>query len=162
MSGGEGLVIHGNVDRPSLLKEMLPSGFTYVHGEVVVRDGLRIGLVGGGVPTAIQAEGEISDDQMRDLLGVVGPVDVLCTHVPPDVAALRKDVVTGREERGSGPIHDYLVEHRPRLHLFGDVHQGQATTWRLGSTRCVNVGYFRATGRFLRLDGANVQPGRVG
>jgi hypothetical protein len=32
------------------------------------------------------------------------------------------------------------------------VHQPQASTWRIGRTRCRNVGYFRATGRPLRLD----------
>jgi Icc-related predicted phosphoesterase len=161
MTGGEGLVIHGNVDRPSILQEVLPVGFRYVHGDVVVRGGRRFGFVGGGVPTALMAEGEISDEQMRSLLERLGPVDILCTHVPPDVPALRKDVITGREERGSLPLYDYIVEHQPSLHLFGDVHQAQATSWRLGKTRCINVGYFRATGRFLRVDGTGVQPGRV-
>jgi Icc-related predicted phosphoesterase len=162
MSGGTGLVIHGNVDRPSLLRETLPDGFTYAHGEVFMREGIRLGLVGGGVPTPLGADGEITDEQMHGLLEALGPVDVLCTHVPPDVPALRKDVITGREERGSRPILDYLTEHQPSLHLFGDVHQAQAATWRVGRTRCVNAGYFRATGRYLRLDGLGVQPGRVG
>jgi Icc-related predicted phosphoesterase len=51
---------------------------------------------------------------------------------------------------------DFIREHRPRLHLFGDVHQPQASTWRIGPTRCRNVGYFRATGRAIALD-----PGRL-
>jgi hypothetical protein len=49
------------------------------------------------------------------------------------------------------------------MHLFGDVHQPQASRWRIGRTQCVNVGYFRATGRVFRLDvsdlrAANLQP----
>jgi Icc-related predicted phosphoesterase len=162
LEGGHGLVIHGNVDRPSLLKEILPSGFHYAHGEVVEVEGFRLGLVGGGVPTMLQAEGEISDDEMRALLEGLGSVDVLCTHVPPALGPLRRDVITGREERGSDPILDYIKARQPPLHLFGDVHQAQATTWRVGATRCLNAGYFRATGRFVRLDGSGVQPGRVG
>ncbi len=162
LQGGRGLVIHGNVDRPSTLVEALPPGFRYVHGEVVDLDGLRLGLVGGGVSTPLQAEGEVSDEAMTSLLEEIGPVDILCTHVPPAVRPLRLDVVTGREERASGPILEYLRRHQPRWHLYGDVHQAQATTWRLGRTRCHNVGYFRATGRFLRVSPDGVQAGRVG
>jgi len=43
------------------------------------------------------------------------------------------------------------------LHFFGDVHQPQASTWRIGSTRCRNVGYFRATERALPLDLADLE-----
>lgn len=151
LTGGRGLAIHGNVDRPETLIGSLPEGFRYVHGEVVERGGLRLGFVGGGVPTPLQATGEVSDEQMESILGRLGHVDILCTHVPPAVPPLRRDVITGREERGSGPVHGYLTESQPSYHLFGDVHQPQASTWRVGGTRCMNAGYFRATGRFLRL-----------
>lgn len=159
---GHGMVIHGNVDRPDKLQAALPDTFSYVHGRTVERNGLRFGFVGGGLSTPLGAAGEISDEQMAAMLGDLGEVDVLCTHVPPAVPSLRTDVVTGREERGSGPIVDYLLATRPILHLFGDVHQPQASTWRIGATRCHNVGYFRATGRYLRLDGTNVSVGAVG
>ncbi len=161
LSGGNGLVIHGNVDRPRRLKETLPDGFRYVHGETVDIDGLRFGFVGGGVETPLKIEGEVSDEEMTSLLDGLGSVDVLCTHVPPAVRSMRRDVITGRDERGSGPIRDYLLEHQPRFHLFGDVHQPQATTWRLGATRCFNAGYFRAAGRFLRLHSMMIHVGRI-
>lgn len=161
LAGGHGLVIHGNVDRPGPLQEILPEGFRYVHGEIVDRDGLRFGFVGGGVPTPLQAAGEVSDEEMAAILEELGPVDVLCTHVAPAVTPLRLDVVTGREERGSDQVRDYLLEHQPRYHLFGDVHQPQASTWRIGRTRCFNAGYFRATGRYLRLDDGAVHIGSV-
>jgi Icc-related predicted phosphoesterase len=162
LEGGHGLVIHGNVDRPRRLTRALPEGWRYVHGEVVEADGLRLGLVGGGIATPVRAEGEVSDEEMADLLESLGQVDVLCTHVPPAVSPLRRDVITGREERGSVPIREYVLSRQPRFHFYGDVHQPQATTWRLGATRCVNAGYFRATGRFLRLVGTVVVPGRLG
>jgi Icc-related predicted phosphoesterase len=152
LQGGSGFVIHGNVDRPGSLRASLPEGFEYVHGQVVEIEGIRFGFAGGGSPTPLQAEGEVSDDEMRLLLEQIGPVDVLCTHVPAAVHPLRTDVITGRAERGSGPILEYLIREKPRVHLFGDVHQPQATAWRLGPTRCRNVGYFRATGRPLRID----------
>ena len=162
LATGRGLVIHGNVDRPERLREALPATFDYVHGEVVERDGLSFGFVGGGVTTPLQADGEISDDEMTRILESIGAVDVLCSHVPPAVTPLRRDVVTGREERGSEPIRRYLIETQPMYHFFGDVHQPQATTWRVGRTRCYNAGYFRATGRYLRLDGRNVHVGTLG
>lgn len=152
LEGGTGYVIHGNVDRPRSLRASLPGGFEYVHGQVVELEGLKFGFVGGGAPTPLQAEGEITDEEMTSLLEQIGSVDVLCTHVPAAVQSIRTDVITGRAERGSTPILDYLLRAQPRLHLFGDVHQPQATTWRLGSTVCRNVGYFRATGRPLRIE----------
>jgi Icc-related predicted phosphoesterase len=161
LEGGRGLVIHGNVDRPESLIASLPEDFRYVHGEVVERHGLRLGFVGGGVPTPLQATGEVSDEEMETILGNLGNVDILCTHVPPALPSLRRDVVTGREERGSDPVRDYLIESQPRYHLFGDVHQPQASTWRVGGTRCMNAGYFRATGRFLRLTDHGIQVGAI-
>lgn len=161
LTGGHGLVIHGNVDRPDVLKAMLPSGFRYVHGEVVERNGLRIGFVGGGIRTPLGADGEVSDEEMQDMLSALGEVDVLCSHVPPALPVLRTDVVTGREERGSEPILEFLIAAQPRLHLFGDVHQPKASTWKIGRTRCHNAGYFRATGRYLRLEGSAVSIGSI-
>lgn len=161
LAGGRGLVIHGNVDRLDVLEATIPPGFSYVHGQVVERDGMRIGFVGGGVATPLGADGEVSDDEMRELLGSLGEVDVLCTHVPPALPELRTDVVTGREERGSEPILAYLRTAQPRFHLFGDVHQPKASTWKVGRTRCYNAGYFRATGRFLRLEPATVTIGSI-
>ena len=96
-------------------------------------EGLRFGFAGGGVVTPLKAEGEVSDEEMEEILSGFGAVDVLCTHVPPAVPALRTDVITGRAERGSEPILRYIEQTQPRLHLFGDVHQPQATTWRIGA-----------------------------
>ncbi|MDH3398902.1 MAG: metallophosphoesterase, partial [Acidimicrobiia bacterium] len=85
-----------------------------------------------------------------DKLDRLGPVDILCSHVPPAVAALSTDVITGRVEGSSVAILRYLGRHQPAFHYFGDIHQPQASRWRVGGTRCVNVGYFRATRRAIR------------
>lgn len=162
LQGGSGLVIHGNVDRPDKLVAALPTGFRYLHGEVVELNGTSFGFVGGGVSTPLQADGEVPDDEMSAILDRMGPVEVLCTHVAPALRPLRLDVITGREERGSEPVLAYLYDQKPRLHLFGDIHQAQASTWRVGATRCLNTGYFRATGRYLRIEHGRLQRGRVG
>lgn len=150
LSGTAGYATFGNVDRPGQLQEHLPPGWRFVDGDVVELEGWRVGIVGGGISTPLHASGEVSDDEMRRKLEAIGPVDVLCSHLPPAVRPMHLDVVTGRPERASRPILDYILEHRPLYHYYGDVHQPQALTWRLGPTRCRNVGYFRATHRPVR------------
>lgn len=145
LAGSESYVTYGNVDRPALMKEKLPAGSRFVDGEVVEIEGFRVGFAGGGI-ISIGTQGEVSDEEMATKLEQLGAVDMLCTHVPPAVWALQKDVIAGRA-KGSQSILEYLHRHQPRWHYFGDVHQPQATTWRVGSTICRNVGYFRATGR---------------
>jgi Icc-related predicted phosphoesterase len=154
LTGGKGYVTYGNVDRPDLLRQSLPEGMTFVDGEVIEIGGLSFGFVGGGVATPVGGAGEVSDDEMRTKLGRLGSVDVLCSHLSPGVEPLHRDVITGRLERFSVPILQYVNEHQPLFHFFGDVHQPQATTWRVGRTRCQNVGYFRATRRPFRFDPA--------
>lgn len=143
----EAYVTYGNVDNPDIMKKRLPATATFLEAEVIELEGLRIGVVGGGVPT-INSPGEISDEIMAKRLQSIGPVDVLCTHVAPAVAPLAADVVGGRE-KGSPAVLDYILEHQPGHHYFGDIHQPQAVSWRVGSTLCRNVGYFRATGRVV-------------
>jgi Icc-related predicted phosphoesterase len=145
LEGGSVIITHGNVDDPALLRAALPDGCSYLDGSVIDIDGERFGVVGGGVPR-IGSRGEVRDDDMRRKLDAMGPVDVLCSHVPPAIPMLAEDVVGG-PAKGSVPLRDYVDEHRPRLHYFGDIHQPRASRLVHGHTLCVNVGYFRATGR---------------
>jgi Icc-related predicted phosphoesterase len=152
LEGAEAYVTYGNVDRPDLLAEMLPEGSRFVDAEVVEIRGLRVGFAGGGAPS-LGTPGEVSEAVMAEKLTTLGPVDMLCTHVPPAVTPLARDVIGGRE-KSFAAILDYLERHQPRYHYFGDIHQPQAVSWRVGATECRNVGYFRATGRPLRHDAA--------
>lgn len=147
LEGSDCYITYGNVDRPKTIQEKLPAGATYVDGEVVEIEGRRVGFVGGGI-ISINTAGEVSEDEMATRLAGLGPVDILCTHVPPAIGSLQKDVIGGRA-KGSSAVLRYVEEHQPSHHYFGDVHQPQATTWRVGSTVCHNVGYFRATGRAI-------------
>ena len=148
LDGAEAYVTFGNVDRPDRLAAHLPSGSRFVDGETVVIEGWKVGVVGGGVP-GLGVPGEVGDAEMRVKLSDIGDVDVLCTHVAPAVPALSRDVIGGRPKH-SEAVLEYIRERSPRWHYFGDIHQPQATQWRVGSTACRNVGYFRATGRFVR------------
>ena len=143
-------VIHGNVDWPEEMAVALADDAVLVDGEVVEIEGYTVGFAGGGVPTPARARGEVAHEAMAAKLDALGRVDILCTHVAPSVAPLRRDVVTGMLERSSPVVLDYLATHRPRYHYFGDIHQPQAQEWRVGRTVCRNVGYFRATARPVR------------
>lgn len=145
LDGVEAYVTYGNVDNPRVLRETLPESATFVEAGTIELSGRRVGLVGGGVPT-INSPGEIADDVMADRLDSIGPVDILCTHVAPNVRPLATDVIGGRA-KGSPAVLRYIEHHQPRYHYFGDIHQPQALTWRIGRTVSHNVGYFRATGR---------------
>jgi len=141
-------VTYGNVDRPDLMRAKLPPQATFIDTGVVDIEGYAVGFAGGGI-VSINTPGEVSETEMAANLESLGAVDILCTHVPPAVDALAKDVVGGRA-KGSTAVLDYIRRHRPKWHYFGDVHQPQATTWRVAETICRNVGYFRATGRASR------------
>jgi Icc-related predicted phosphoesterase len=147
LRGANAYVTYGNVDNPEVMRELLPAGVEFIEAEVVALQGLRIGIVGGGVPT-INSPGEVSDATMSDRLAAIGPVDVLCTHVAPAVPPLATDVIGGRQ-KGSPAVLAFIEEHQPGHHYFGDIHQPQAVSWRIGNTLSQNVGYFRATGRVV-------------
>jgi Icc-related predicted phosphoesterase len=150
LADGTAYVTYGNVDWPDALRDCLPDGSFFVDGVVVEIEGFRVGFAGGGAPTPLGVPGEVSEEAMAAKLSALGQVDILCSHLPPAVGALHTDVITGRVEGSSVAIREYLERHEPPFHYFGDIHQPQASRWRLGKTRCINVGYFRATGRAVR------------
>lgn len=147
LTGAHAYVTFGNVDTPELLAEALPDGCRYVDGESIEIEGWTVGFVGGGAPSPLGTPGEITEVDMESKLDALGPVDILCTHLPPAVEPLRFDTVANRIEGSSEAISRYLDEFAPAYHYFGDVHQPKASQWRIGETLSRNVGYFRATGR---------------
>ncbi|MBT8202215.1 MAG: metallophosphoesterase [Acidimicrobiia bacterium] len=153
LSGADAYVTYGNVDRVDVLTRHLPAGSRFIEHDRLEIEGYVVGIVGGGVRSGLNVPGELEDQEMGRRLDALGPVDVLCTHVAPAIPALQRDVVGGMS-KGSPAVLEYLTAHQPRFHFFGDVHQPQATHWRVGKTRCRNVGYFRATGRGVQLPSA--------
>ncbi|HEX9854627.1 MAG TPA: metallophosphoesterase [Acidimicrobiia bacterium] len=144
LGDADAYVTYGNVDRPESLRDHLPRTARYVDAEVVDIEGIRVGFAGGGI-TSLGTPGEVTEEEMAAKLEQIGPVEMLCTHVPPAVRPLAIDVLGGRA-KGSAAVLDYLGRHRPAFHYFGDIHQPMALSWRVGETMCRNVGYFRGTG----------------
>ncbi|MEV5973590.1 metallophosphoesterase [Streptomyces sp. NPDC051921] len=138
---------YGNVDIPGLWPEYARPGTTVLDGDRIELDGLVFGFVGGGLRTPMRTPYEISDEEYAAKVEALGEVDVLCSHIPPDVPELTYDTVARRFERGSRALLDAIHRVRPRYALFGHVHQPLARRMRVGATECVNVGHFAATGR---------------
>lgn len=90
---------------------------------------------------------EVPEEEYAAKIEALGEVDVLCTHIPPQVPELLYDTVARRFERGSSALLDAIHRTRPRYALFGHVHQPLARRMRIGATECVNVGHFASTGK---------------
>lgn len=153
---------YGNVDMPALWPEFVDDKRRLFDAEVVDIGGWRFGFVGGWprriLPAAqpgtkmprmpaIRFGADCTPAQFAAKVAALGPVDVLCSHVPPAVPELRWDTVTRRPEVASEALLEAIVRHQPRYALFGHVHQPLQQRLRIGRTECVNVGHFRATGK---------------
>ncbi|MFL2674210.1 MAG: hypothetical protein ACJ0F9_00960 [Candidatus Actinomarina sp.] len=111
-------IIPGNVDSVDMIKETMTSNVNYVDGKVLEYKNLKIGFAGGGVPTPINARGEISDESFSLKLNRLGRVDIICTHAPPFVRELITDVITNKEEQGWSSLKDYILEKEPRFSIL--------------------------------------------
>jgi Icc-related predicted phosphoesterase len=142
-------LILGNVDQPQVVAGFAATtpAVTLVDGLVLELEGERFGFVGGALPTPLGVAGEIPEEEMRRKIEALGEVDILCSHIPPDIPELCFDTVAGKAEIGSKDLLRYIEEVQPRHHYFGHVHQPLVSSLWIGRTRCINVGHFRATRR---------------
>ncbi len=76
-------------------------------------------------------------------VAALGAVDVLCSHIPPDVGQLRYDVVPARLEMYGPGLLEAIRAHQPAYSVFGHVHQPLSRRMRIGTTECINVGHFQ-------------------
>lgn len=145
----------GNVDVPALWPEFTGTHVRALDGEVAEIGGLRFGFVGGALRpagTTPRRTGvwrpylRLAEDYDQGV-AALRDVDVLCTHIPPDVPVLLYDVQARRPEMGSAAALRLIREQRPRWSLFGHVHQPLAPRARVGATDCINVGHFKRTER---------------
>lgn len=145
----------GNVDVPALWPEYAGENVRILDGATAELGGLRFGFVGGALlpPGAIRRRGGAfrpylrTEDEVAADVAKLGEVDVLCSHMPPDVPELTYDVVSRRQELGSPTLLRVISEQSPRWAVFGHVHQPLAQRMRLGYTECANVGHFQRTQR---------------
>ena len=145
----------GNVDVPELWPQYAGGSVRILDGEVADIGGLRFGFVGGALlasggrvrRTGVWAPYLRPPEDFAARVAKLTDVDVLCSHIPPDVPELAYDVVARRMEFGSTALLSVIREQAPRWALFGHVHQPLVPRMRVGRTECVNVGHFQRTER---------------
>ena len=143
--------IPGNVDDVNIMNSYTNNSIKNVDGLIVEYNNKKIGFAGGGVPTPINARGEIDEDTFSKTLSTLKEAEIICTHAPPLVDELVTDVITNKIEQGWPSLKEFIEKYQPQFSLFGDVHQPKASNWVIKSTKCINVGYFRATNQYLEL-----------
>jgi Icc-related predicted phosphoesterase len=136
---------YGNVDIPELWPEYAGAGTTVLDGATTEIGGLVFGFVGGGLRSKMRTPFEVGEEEYAAKVAALGPVDVLCSHIPPAVPELCYDTVARRFERGSRALLEAIRATGPRYALFGHVHQPLVPRMRIGRTECVNVGHFNHT-----------------
>ncbi len=159
--GPTALLTLGNVDVAEIWNQVAGGVLPYLDGEVVSIAGHTFGFVAGGASRrarSVYPPGQVWRPMVRpaaDFAAAVaelGPVDVLCSHIPPNLAQLRFDVVPGRLEMAGPGLLEAIDAHHPALALFGHVHQPLAGRARRGRTECINVGHFQRAERPFQLD----------
>ena len=150
--GPDALVTLGNVDVAAVWNDTVGDELPYLDSETIEIAGRRMGFIAGGAAkpgVAFRPPNEVwrplirSAEDFAHAVKLVGPVDILCSHVPPKLANLRYDVVPGRLEMYGPGLLESIDEHRPALAVFGHVHQPISRRTRRGHTECVNVGHFQ-------------------
>jgi Icc-related predicted phosphoesterase len=136
---------YGNVDVPTLWDAFRKPGHQVIDGGRAEVGGVTFGFVGAGLISPYRTPNEVPPSAYAAKLDALGPVDVICTHIPPAVPELLYDVQARRMETGSTALLDLIRRTQPRYALFGHVHNPLARRVRIGRTECVNVGHFRAT-----------------
>lgn len=136
---------YGNVDVPRLWEEYRKPGHRVLDGRRATVGGVTFGFVGSGLLSPYRTPNEITESEYAAKLAALGPVDVLCTHIPPAVPELLFDVRARRLETGSAALLETITRTQPRYAFFGHVHNPLARRVRVGRTECLNVGHFRAT-----------------
>ena len=150
--GPSTLLTLGNVDVAAVWNQVAGSELPYLDAQVVHVAGRRLGFVAGGSgrPGSVVHPPDHawqplvrSAQDYQAAVAAIGPVDILCSHVPPGIAELRYDVVPGRLEMYGPGLAEAIDTHAPALAVFGHVHQPLSRRTRRGRTECVNVGHFQ-------------------
>lgn len=147
-----GLLTYGNVDVPALWPQHSHDRHRIVDGAAVQLGGLRLGFVGGGLPSPMRTPFEIPEAEFDAKIEAMGPVDVLFSHIPPALPEITYDTAARRFERGSAGLLEAVRRWQPRYLFHGHVHNPLVPRTRLGRTEIVNVGHFRSRGRPFLVD----------
>ncbi len=136
-SGVQVVYVPGNCDPPELLRgDVGLEGVRNVHGRTFSIGGLRIGGIGGGLAGGPRSWIDLTEQEMREVIGSLGKVDLLVSHTPPHGTAA--DYLRGRHV-GSVTVREYCLREEPIAVLCGHIHEARSVS-TLGRAVVVNAG----------------------
>ena len=112
------------------------------EGKVEIEDS-TFGFVSGAIYSPFQMPAEVGEEEFGERLKGLGKVDILCTHIPPQLEAATIDIVAGRPVLGSTNLLSYIEDIQPDILYHGHVHQPAQRELMIGGTRVINVGYYK-------------------
>jgi Icc-related predicted phosphoesterase len=142
------VLVPGNSETDDELREACAGwrAATVLHGEGIAIDGVSFFGLGGGVPpTPWPWSFDLTEREAEEKLSGCPQGGVLVVHSPP----------RGHLDRsfgmhlGSKAIRSTIEDRRPRLAVFGHIHNAAGKQDELGETRLVNAG---PDGVFLDLE----------
>ena len=113
---------------------------TVLHGEAIDWQGLRIAGLGGGIPPLPPMPWEswgLTETEARTALDTIDRADILITHSPPLGLG---DNHERHGHIGSEAIKDALLRLKPRLAVWGHIHDCWGESGTLGATEWCNLG----------------------
>ncbi len=140
-SGIRVVYVPGNCDPPELLREDVGlQGVYNVHGRTVEIGGLRIGGIGGGLAGGPRSWIDLTEQEIREVIGSLGKVDLLVSHTPP--YGSEADAI-GERHVGSVAVREYCLREEPLAVSCGHIHEARSVS-ALGRTLVVNAGPAKA------------------
>ncbi len=158
------LLTLGNVDVAQIWSDIAPPNLQYLDGEVRTIGGLRFGFVAGGssrpgsnfrrTESPWQPFVRSALDYLDSVAAVTGAgsIDILCSHIPPNLFGMRYDMIPARLEMYGPGLLQAIDLEQPSIALSGHVHQPLMPRVRRGRTECINVGHFQRFGQPYVLD----------
>ncbi len=158
------LLTLGNVDVEQIWTDVAPPNLRFLDAEVKTVGGLRFGFVAGGsgrpgnqfrrATSPWQPFIRSADDYLESVTKVSrdGRIDVLCSHIPPNLLGMRYDTIPARLEMYGPGLLQAIDRDQPAMALSGHVHQPLMPRMRRGRTECINVGHFQRFGQPYVLD----------
>lgn len=140
-------LLYGNTDYPDLMREALNGcdRLRIMDGEVLEIEGVKIGFVSGSppMPWTFNLPGVRLEKVFNAKIEALGKVDILCSHVPPQISDLAFDVVARKDEGGSLRLLEYIRDCQPSWVYYGHVHNPLKASLTLGKSQLVNLACFR-------------------
>ena len=132
------IVVPGNNETLDALGQATDAAI--LHGQWIERHGMIIAGLGGGVPP-IPAQPwhswDLSEDAAGELLDAIPAADILISHSPPFGQG---DHHSTEGRIGSQAVKSAILRLKPRLCVFGHVHDCWGESGTLGPTEWRNLG----------------------